>query len=404
MNQAQLRPEAATAARQVAHSPHLSPIPADIFDPAHYAAARRPLLEAETLPAWCYTSEAFYRREVEQIFLKVWNFVGRADRIPNPGDFFAFDFVGVPVVVLRDKQGEVRAFVNTCRHRGTQIMSGEGNCAALRCPYHSWTYGLDGRLRGAPDMEETVGFDKAAYGLQPIRIDSWDGFLFICFDPDAADLRAYLGDLPDRFACYGFADMVCIRRKEYDLACNWKVYVENAMESYHVPTVHGLTLQKQKRDINPPIEAQGEYCGLYTRHSGSRALLAGETGFPYIPTLAGDAAEGTFYPLIFPSTMFALTYDCMWWLEIHPRGPGHMKLIVGSCFPKSTVERSDFDEVLAKYVRRWDLSIPEDNDISERQQLGLASPFTGPGRFSALEPLVHVIDNWVLDRVIGPAR
>lgn len=404
MNQAQLRPEAAASPRQAGPSPSLPQMPADIFDPAHYAPVRRSLLEAETLPAWCYISEAFYRREVEQIFLKVWNFVGRADRIPNPGDYVAFDFVGVPVVLLRDKQGEVRAFVNACRHRGTQIMSGEGNCAALRCPYHSWTYGLDGRLRGAPGMEDTVGFDKSDYGLQPIRIDSWDGFLFISFDPDGISLREYLGDLPERFACYNFADMVCVRRKEYDLACNWKVYVENAMESYHVPTVHGLTLQKQKRDINPPIAANGEYCGLYTRHTGSRALLAGETGFPYIPTLAGEAAEGTFYPLIFPSTMFALTYDCMWWLEIHPRGPGHMKLIVGSCFPKSTVERGDFDEVLAKYVRRWDLSIPEDNDISERQQLGLASPFTAPGRFSALEPLVHVIDNWVVDRVIGPAR
>lgn len=376
---------------------------ADIFDPAHYAGTRRPLLEAETLPAWCYTSQAFYEREVERIFLKVWNFIGRADRISNAGDYFAFEFVGVPVVVLRDKQGRIRAFVNSCRHRGTRIMSGEGSCVALRCPYHSWTYALDGRLMGAPQMEDTVGFDKKDYGLLPIRIESWDGFLFINFDPDAGSLRDYLGNLPETLASYNFADMVCVRRKEYELACNWKLYVENAMESYHVPTVHGGTLQKQKRDINPPIPARGQYCGLFTRHTGSRALMAGETGFPYIPTLASDAAEGTFYPLIYPSTMFGCTYDCMWWLEIHPRGPRRMKLIVGSCFPRATVVRPDFGEVVQKYYGRWDASIPEDNHISELQQIGLGSPIWAPGRFSKMEPLVHTIDNWVVDRVIGPA-
>lgn len=371
-----------------------------LFDPALYAAVRRPLLEAETLPPGCYTADAFYRREVERIFLKVWNFIGRVDRIPNPGDYFAFEFVGVPVVVVRDKQGLIRAFVNSCTHRGTKIMAGDGNCAALRCPYHSWTFALDGRLMGAPEMDDTVGFDKADYHLRPIRIDSWDGFLFINFDADCQPLTDYLGDLPARLAAYNFADMVCVRRKEYDLACNWKIYVENAMESYHVPTVHGGTLQRQKRDINPPIDSNGQYCGLYTRHTGSRALLTGETGFPYIATLSGDAAAGTFYPLIYPSTMFGCTYDCMWWLELHPQGPARTRLIVGSCFPRSTVARPDFADVVERYYRRWDLSIPEDNVISDRQQVGLQSPFTRPGRFSHMEPLVHVIDNWVLDRVL----
>ena len=373
--------------------------PADLFDPAHYAGVRRPLLEAETLPAWCYTDPAFYRREVERIFLKVWNFVGRADLIPNRGDYMAFDFAGVPVALVRGESG-IRAFVNSCRHRGTRILDGEGTCAALRCPYHSWTYGLDGRLEVAPQMEDTKGFDKRDYPLVPIRLEQWDGFLFINFDPAAPSLASFLGELPAKFASYGFADMACVRRKTYDLACNWKLYVENAMESYHVPTVHGQTLQKQKRDINPPIAADGQYCGLYTRHKGSRALIAGETGFPYIPTLAGDAAEGTFYPLIFPSTMFGCTYDCMWWLELHPMGPARTRLIVGSCFPRATVARDDFGEVVRKYYRRWDVSIPEDNGISELQQQGLAAPFAMPGRFSAMEPLVHTIDNWVLDRVL----
>ena len=374
--------------------------PIDILDATLYAKVRRPLLEAETLPPLCYTSEAFYAREVERIFRKEWNFIGRVDRIPNPGDYFALDFAGVPVIIVRGKDGAVRALANSCRHRGAKIMTGEGNCAALRCPYHSWTYALDGTLKGAPEMDDTVGFDKADFGLVPIRLETLAGFMFINFDADAVSLMSFLGDLPEKLAPYNFEDMTCTRRVEFDLECNWKIYVENAMESYHVPTVHMKTLQKQKRDHNPPIATDGGYCGLFTRHEGSRAILAGETGFPHIPTLVGDTNAGSFYVLIYPSTMFGCTYDCMWWLEMHPQGPTKSKLTVGSSFPNATVARDDFDEVVERYYRRWNISIVEDNVISEQQQQGIASPFAQPGRLSIMEPLVHTLGNWVLDRVL----
>ena len=374
----------------------------DIFDPTRYAGVRKPLLEAETLPPECYTDEAFYKREVETIFLKVWNFIGRADRVPNAGDYFAFEFVGVPVVVVRGRDGVVRAFANSCRHRGAKVMQGEGKCTVMSCPYHAWTYAIDdGRLIGAMEMDETAGFAKKDFGLVPLRLELWGGFMFLNFDPYAAPLSDWLGDLPEVLAAYKLEEMVTTRRVEYDLACNWKVYVENAMESYHVPTVHQQTLQKQKRDHNPPIPTQGEYCGLFTRHTGSRALLPGAKGFPYIENLSGLANEGTYYVLINPSTMFGLTYDCMWWLELHPISAGRTKLIVGSCFPESTTQRDDFAELVQNYYDRWNKSIVEDNDISDIQQIGLSSPFVRPGRFSYMEPLVHTIDNWVLDRVLG---
>lgn len=377
-------------------------IPGNIFDPRLYARVRLPAMEAETLPAWCYTSQEFYDAEVERIFMKVWNFIGRADHIPNPGDYFTLECVGVPIVVVRDPAGDLRAFSNTCRHRGTQVVSGEGNCWAFKCPYHSWTYSLKGELLSAAEMHLTTNFDPSQYGLIPIRLDVWDGFLFISLDPESISLWEYLGDLPDRLASYNFSEMVCVRRKEFSLACNWKVYVENAMESYHVQTVHRKTLQKQRREILPPETAHGQYVILYTKHEGSRALLEGDIGFPRIATLTENAAEGTYYPLIFPSTMFGCTIDCMWYLELHPQGPCRTTLIVGSCFPRAVVERSDFNEVVPRYYKRWDTSIPEDNRISELQQRGLGSPLCAPGRFSYLESLVHTIDNWVLDRVIGP--
>ena len=374
----------------------------DRFDPARFAAVRRPLLEAGTLPPDCYTSQDFFRREVETVFLKAWNFIGREDRVPQAGDYFAFAFVGVPVVVVRGRDGVVRAFANTCRHRGAKVMSGEGNCRTFSCPYHAWTYAIeDGRLVGAMDMDDTRDFDRKDHGLLQLRLESWAGFLFLNFDREAEPLRAWLGDLPDLLACYRLDRMATTRRVEYDLACNWKIYVENAMESYHVPTVHQHTIQKQKRDHNPPIAANGQYCGLFTRHEGSRALLPGMQGFPHIETLEGNAAAGSFYILIYPSTMLGLTFDCMWWLELHPLDAGRTKLTVGSCFPESTTRRDDFERLADNYYRRWNISIAEDNDVSDLQQEGLSSPFARAGRFSHMEPLVHALDNWVLDRVLG---
>jgi phenylpropionate dioxygenase-like ring-hydroxylating dioxygenase large terminal subunit len=372
-----------------------------VFSPEAYAAVRRPLAEAETMPPWCYTSPAFYRREVETIFTKVWNFIGRADRIPKPGDYFTLEFVGIPLIVVRDATGAVRAFANTCRHRGALVAQGEGNCRAFKCPYHSWVYGLSGELLAAPEMDETKGFDPGNYGLIPVRLETWAGFLFVNFDDEAPPLSVHLGDLPEVLASHRMEDMVCVRRKEYDLACNWKIYVENAMEAYHVPTVHRSTLQRQKGDVPEVQKAKGQWVGLFKEHQGSRALLTGDKGFPPIASLAGKMARGSLYPLIYPSTMFGCTIDCMWWLELHPQGPDRTRLIVGSCFPKDRVARPDFEEVVRNYYKRWDISIPEDNAVSDLQQRGLSSPLARPGRLAHMEPLVHAIDNWVLDRVLG---
>lgn len=384
----------------------LAPLPGppsatDLFDPRHYAEVRKPLAEASSLPPWAYTSEEFYRREVETIWMRQWNFFGRADRIPNPGDYFAVDFVGVPLLVIRGKDGEVRAFSNSCRHRGAAMLRGDGNCNAIRCPYHSWSYDFEGRLIVAPEMEQSKGFRMEDFPLVPLKLGLWGGFIFINFDPHAIPLEDYLADLPEVLQSYDYASMVCVRRKEYTLESNWKIYVENAMEAYHVPTVHRSTLSRQKGVFPTVVPAKGQWMALHKEHEGTRALLTGDTGFPRIPTLTGKAAIGSYYPLIFPSTMFGSTVDCMWWLELQPLSASRTKLIVGSCFPKAITERPDFAEVVQRYYKRWDISIPEDNEISALQQIGLASPFSKPGRLSHAEPLVHVFNNWVLDRVLG---
>jgi len=374
-----------------------------MFDPRTYAAVRRPFLDAESLPPWCYTSPAFHRREVETIFMKVWNFLGRTDQVPNPGDYYALEFAGVPLVILRDRNGEVRAFANTCRHRGSLLLEGTGNCRAIKCPYHGWVYSLEGELVGAPDMEKTVGFARADFGLVPLRLESWAGFMFVTFDARARPLGEFLGELPGMLASHALEDMVTVRRKEFLVECNWKLFVENAMEAYHIPNVHhdSISKHKAKKKREASRIPDGQFVYLYTEQQGTRALLPGDKGFPEIGSLDEKGRNGSYYPLVYPSTMFCCTTDCAWYLEVHPLGPERMRLIHGACFPKATVARPDFAEVVERYYRRWDKTAAEDNGISEVQHKGVRSPLSRPGRLSFMEPLVHTIDNWVLDRVLG---
>ncbi len=371
----------------------------NLFDPAHYRNVRLPQLEAETLPPWCYTSEAFYAREVERVFKKSWNFIGRVDEVAQPGDYMSFVLFGEPLVIVRDKADLVHAFANTCRHRGTRLLEGSGNRPVISCPYHGWAYGLDGKLIATPGMEETVNFERKDYGLVPIRLETWEGFIFVNFDAGAASLAGQLGDLPARLACYDMGEMVCVRRREYELACNWKIYLENAMEDYHTPMVHKLSIGKQ---LTERLESKGEWRGTHLPATETIALLPEDSAsaFPPIPTLEGLAAQGTYFLALFPSTFFATAHDCMWWLQEFPLGPRRTKVVIGSCFPSTTVARGDFAEKVEKYYRRWDKSLPEDNGISELQQIGLGSSLSRPGRLSFREPVVHDIANWLLDHVL----
>jgi phenylpropionate dioxygenase-like ring-hydroxylating dioxygenase large terminal subunit len=293
----------------------------NMFDPKLYERVRRPTLEAEGLPPHCYISPEFYEREVERIFLKTWNFVGREDELAKPGDYRVFEIVGQSVIVLRDRARNLRAFANTCRHRGTRLLAGNGNCRSIACPYHAWVYDLDGRLISSLGMEETADFRAADHGLIPVRLEAWDGFLFVNFDDGAAPLAAHLGSLPQLFAPYKFPDMVCVRRREYELACNWKLYVENAMEDYHTPTVHRQSIGLQKTHLEE--DGTGAWDAIFMPAPRTIAVLEEDLpgAFPPIAGLSGRPAEGTFFSVIYPSTFFATTQDCMWWLQEAPHGP-----------------------------------------------------------------------------------
>ena len=376
--------------------------PHDMFHPLHYEDQRRPLPDARTLPAWCYTSEAFHRRERERIFLHAWQFAGRADELASPGDYRCIETAGGSVVVLRDQEGILRAFANTCRHRGARLLEGEGARERIVCPYHGWTYALNGALRAAPQMQRTRNFERGRYGLAPLRVEAWQGFVFVSFDPDIAPLSDYYGDLFERYASYRFDEMVLTRRRRYDLACNWKLLIENAHEAYHTGVVHSATLGEQHAEV---LETRGNWEALFHPLETSVAVLPGEsTAFPHMAGLSDELTRGTFFTLLYPNTHFACVQDCMWWMTFIPAGAQRCIGEVGFCFPRSTVARADFDEVVRRYYHRWDVSIDEDNATGERQQEGLRSALRTPGPYSHTEEVVYRFAKWLLAHVLDEAR
>ena len=379
--------------------------PPDPFDPRHFAAARREAAEVETPPPWYYTSEEFFAREVERIFARVWNCVGRVERVPNPGDFVTVELVGRPLIVVRGRDGVIRAFANSCRHRGARMLEGGGNCkAAIKCPYHGWVYALDGTLQGAPDMEETKGFDRAHYGLAPVRLEVSHGFLFVNLDPDAAPLSDYLADFAETFAPYDLANMVSVKRTEFEAACNWKASAEVFVEYYHTATVHPTSLNMTQRTVNPPYETRGNFATMFSAHKGSRALIEGRGHKPLdpIPTLFGPAQEGTRFSLLYPGTALGCTIDAMWFIECYPVSAGHTRYAVNGCFHRSALDHPEFEALARGYHERWETAVREDNEALERQHRGLLSPLARPGRVQpTLESIVPMLARWVTDRVIG---
>jgi choline monooxygenase len=194
-----------------------------------------------TIPFDWYCDPAVLRLERERIFRRAWQYAGRIDQVAEPGSFFTCDLGGVPVVVVRGEEGELRGFLNVCRHRGSLVCEGEGKRASLQCPYHAWTYALDGSLRAAPRSDRVPGFEQEELGLLPVSVDAWGPFVFASPDPDAAPLADTLGELPELVARSGI-DLDSLRflkrdaGPEYD--ANWKVCAENFLECYHCQVAH----------------------------------------------------------------------------------------------------------------------------------------------------------------------
>jgi len=223
--------------------------------------AGAPLAEAHTIPSSWYTEARVAALENEAVFGRTWQAVARAEQVAEPGQFVTADVAGEPVVVVHGADRKLRAFYNVCQHHATAVVSdAEGRATNFRCPYHGWTYGTDGTLKGTPDFDGVCNFDRSKNGLAPVRVAIWEKFVFVNLDAQAAPLEDFLGGLTKRVAPLHLESLHFFERRRYELNCNWKVYVDNFLDGgYHVPYLH-KGLNSVLDYANYTIENEDRFC------------------------------------------------------------------------------------------------------------------------------------------------
>jgi choline monooxygenase len=314
-----------------------------------------------TLPYDWYTDPAVLRVEQERVFARSWQYAARLDQVAEPGQLTTAYAGTLPVVLARARDGELRGFVNVCRHRGHPLCEGDDRRETIQCPYHAWTYGLDGSLRSAPRSDREAGFDRSALALVPVSVAAWGPFVFVNPDPEAAPLADHLGDLPARLADGGL-DVHALRFHSRDVAddyaCNWKVCVENFLECYHCSVAHpSLT---KALDVSPDaygLEAHGRLASQFGPPKSGGAFESGEVG------------RAQFH-LLFPGTVVNVM-------------PGRPNLSIGPIVPLAADRTARFldyfvgpdvdEQWVAGYLELDEQVGREDRALVEAVQRGVAS-------------------------------
>lgn len=263
------------------------------------------LARAATIPASWYTDPARLPLERERIFRRTWQFAAALDQLRFPGNYVAVEVVGVPIVLTRDLNGELRAFHNVCRHRAGVVARGAGNRKTLQCLYHGWTYNLDGSLRTTPEFEGVQGFDPATFGLRPVRVETWGPFAFVNLAPEGPSLAEWLGHIPAETARFDFSSMRRVERRDYTLNANWKIYIDNYLEGYHLPIAHP-GLFRELDYANYRVEPFRYYS---LQHAPIRPVRGEDAAGRRYTALQGD--EAAYYYWIFPNFMLNIYLDML---------------------------------------------------------------------------------------------
>lgn len=348
------------------------------------------------IPPACYADPGLLHPERRAIFHRGWVGLGRVDRWPEAGDYSAFDIGGVPIIVLRNRAGELKAFANTCRHRGSMLLEGSGNCRKIRCPFHWWTYDLDGRLKVYPRMEQAVDFDAADYGLVEFAVEVRCGLAFVSFAADPPGLDEWLGDFERIHSPWRLDDLVTTRVRQFEVDCNWKTFIEVFNEYYHLPAVHPDSINWLYPEPDAVDETNGAYVTQFGATDGASALMS-ESQNQALP--AGEGLEGRFrlgtrYTWIYPNLTFAASQDSLWMYQAYPITMDLSSIVQTIAFPSASVALEDFEARAEHYYARIDAALGEDMPFLEKQQRGLSSPFARPGRFASLEPSVGDFAYW----------
>ena len=332
------------------------------------------IANAATIPARLYTDPVYLELERERIFARTWQLVGRTEQVAQTGEFFTTEVAGESLVVLRDGDA-LRAFHNVCLHRAGPVAYGCGKRQTLQCKYHGWTYDLQGNLLRAPEMEGVERFSPAQMHLQPVQVATWGPLVFVNVDPKAPALDVFLEDIPERAAHFHPERMRWVMRKDYEIACNWKVYVDNYLEGYHLPVVHpGL---HKELDYDQYRVEPHRYYSL--QHAPLRPVpphLAAQR--QYVPNAAEDQAQ---YYWLFPNTMLNVYLGQVQTNVVLPMGNERCK-VVFEWFALEPPADPATDPAWSKLVAFSDEIQAEDIEICESVQKNLHSRVYDRGRYS----------------------
>jgi phenylpropionate dioxygenase-like ring-hydroxylating dioxygenase large terminal subunit len=370
------------------------------------------------LPASCYTDQSFFEEELEAVFCREWLCVGRADQVPNPGDFFTITMAGEPLIVVRNKKGAVNVLSAVCRHRGMIITAPanrpepewtapppetSGNCRTFRCPYHWWTYDLDGRLVGAPEMHRTSDFSRSREALPSLRTECWNGFLFVNFDQHASPLAPRLRSLDRYLANYHVGEMVSVGSITVPgMPFNWKIMAENFMEAYHPDRLHNGI-----HDFAPSSLCFYE---PYDEDSASLIGLMGTTNvdggfnptykalFPIIPTLTDEERRRVVFAYIPPTLLLGFQSDGGFWFVVNPTGPESHDLSMAYIFPPESLSSPLFEERLQTAISGVAFFNNQDLPTNTAVQRGLRSRWAPRGRYSWQEEVLPQFNRWLVRR------
>ena len=352
--------------------------PADFPELGPAALAPCPLERAATIPSTWYTDPRFHDLDREAVFAPAWHYLGAAERVARPGEAICGTVAGEPVMAVRDREGVLRAFYNVCRHRGGPLVMEESACGlkALTCKYHGWTYLLDGSLRGVPRWDRVELFDRKDFGLLPVRVEIWEGLVFVHLDPSGPSLAAALAGITERIGAGRLGALRFARRVSYPVAANWKVYVDNYLEGYHIPYVHPelmtlLDIQAYETEVHPGFSVQW-------------SPLTTDRDNVYSGTAGGEAL----YYHVFPHLMLNVLPGR---LQVNlVEAEGHDRCVVHFDYYYEDVDSAEARARIAADHDASDRVQAEDAEICERVQQGLGSRAYDQGRFSVeCEAAVH---------------
>jgi len=356
-----------------------------------------PFTQAHAMPKSLYTSEAFLAAEQKHIFAQDWLCAGRAETLANPGDYLTMQIAGEPVIVLRDRDNQIRAMSNVCRHRMSTLLQGRGTTRAIVCPYHAWTYNLDGTLRGAAAMTQNEGFCKDQLSLPQIRCQIWQGWIMVSLNPDAPDPEIALQGVRELIPNLDMSTYTETYQESFNWATNWKVLAENFMESYHLPMCHAGTIggaSKLDEMICPEGTDAFNYHWILKNDSVPLALA-----HPSNTTLQGDDRRKTWLLAIYPSLLITLTPGYFWYLSLTPDTPGRVNVLFGMGMSADWLADPEAPAHLAKVKALLDDVNFEDKGCTEKVYRGLLSGMASPGPLSHLERPNYEFAQYLASRI-----